>query len=100
MEKEKRKISLVFQCWLLVIMVFAMFSTMQFLWTTQTRLAETNAERILHLNLDDVLEDINDASDENLLEITRELAGKIDAWSAVSASDLEGLKSRYDVSEV
>ena len=99
-EKEKRKISLVFQCWLLVIMVFAMFSTMQFLWTTQTRLAETNAERILHLNLDDVLEDINDASDENLLEITRELAGKIDAWSAVSASDLEGLKSRYDVSEV
>ena len=55
-------------------MVIALLATTTFLWIIQTKLSENNAINLLALNISDVREDIIDASDEHLLQLTRQVA--------------------------
>ena len=67
---KKKKIARSFQGWLSVVIIIAFLVTTACLWIIQTKLSENNAIRLLSLNISDVREDINDASDENLLKLT------------------------------
>ena len=98
--KKKIKISHAFQRWLLVLVAIAFLTTTVFLWLIQTRLSENNAINLLRLNLSDVREDIIDASDENLLRLTRSMAQELDAMDRITGDVLYELLGRYDVTEI
>lgn len=68
-------------------------ATTAFLWIFQTRLAEQNAINLLRLNISDVREDIIDASDENLLKLTRQIASELNTADVIT-SELRDCISR------
>ena len=100
MKEKGKKISQAFQRWLLLVVCIAFLATTTFLWFFQTRLAERNAINLLELNLADVQADINDASDENLLVITRQIARQLNAADQVTTELLRQLAAQYFVSEI
>ncbi len=100
MSGKKTKLSHSFQRWLLILVAIAFLTTTAFLWLIQTKLSENNAIDLMNLNLSDVREDIIDASDANLLKLTREIAGDIDAAEMVYPVYLKALAAQYDVTEI
>ncbi|MBO5169353.1 MAG: SpoIIE family protein phosphatase [Oscillospiraceae bacterium] len=100
MNTEKKKISRSFQNWLLLLVAAAFLTTTSFLWVFQTKLAQENTVRLLELNIADVRQDIQDASDENLLALTAEIAGKLNNAQAITADFLFELCDQYDVTEI
>lgn len=84
-EKERKSsrhnlknISQSFQRWLLMCVTAGFLMTTVFTWALQTELAKNDANELIRLNIEDVREDILEASNKNLLELTREIASRID----------------------
>jgi len=100
MKNRKPKISQAFQRGLLILVVVAFLATTTFLWLIQTRLSENNAISLLELNISDVREDIIDASDENLLKLTRQIAADLNAAETITDGLLFELMEQYDVTEI
>ncbi len=100
MNKKKQKISGAFRRWLLVLVVVAFWATTAFLWFFQTKLSEDNAVNLLALNISDVREDIIDASDENLLKLTRQIANDLNGAENITSELLSLLAEKYDVTEI
>ena len=106
MEKvyKEKKISQSFQRWLLILVAVAFLMTTAFLWAIQTRLSENNAIDLMRLNISDVREDILDASDENLLSLTRQIKKEINAARSIHKSVdremLSALAEEYEVVEI
>lgn len=100
MKNKKTKLSQSFQRWLLVLVAVAFLTTTAFLWLIQTRLSENNAVNLLKLNLSDVREDINDASDEHLLDLARRIASDLDRLDEITDDELFALSKAYDVTEI
>ena len=96
----KKKISRSFQNWLLVLVVTAFLMTTAFLWLFQTRLAQNNTVRLLELNITDVRQDIQDASDENLLNLTQNIADRLNRVETITDELLFDLCLQYDVTEI
>lgn len=97
---EKKQISQTFQTWLFVCIVIAYAATSTFTYLLQTGMSHRETETVIALNLDDVHNEITDASDENLLRITR--AVKKD-YLALPNKDVEGLSElcgRFDVAGI
>ena len=69
--KEQKQISQTFQFWLFICIVIAYFVTSGFTYILQTGMSGKETESVININIDDVHKDITDASDENLLKITR-----------------------------
>ena len=97
---QKRTISGTFLKWLLLIVGVAFAVSMVFSWTLQTRLSQKSAYNLLRLNIADVRQDVIDASDANLLALTRKVAADIDGGAATDADGLAALLSRYDIAEI
>ncbi len=55
---------------------------------------------MLELNISDVQEDIQDASDENLLNLTAQIAGDLSEATEITSEYLTKLSSKYDVTEI
>ncbi|MBE5782595.1 MAG: hypothetical protein E7329_04675 [Clostridiales bacterium] len=100
MKNKKTRIAQAFQRGLLVLVAIAFLATTAFLWLIQTRLSENNAISLLALNLSDVREDIIDASDENLLELTESIASDLNAIEHIDSACLPALIAQYDVTEI
>ena len=98
--KRKQKIAGAFQKWLLVLVLIAFFVTTAFLWISQTKLAVNNAINILKLNIADVNEDINDASDENLLSLAHSIAEDLNNADIITDELLKSQSQKYDVTEI
>lgn len=60
-------------------MIAAFLATTVFLWVFQTKLSQDNTVRLLELNISDVRDYIQDASDENLLKLTSQIAQDLNA---------------------
>ncbi len=86
--------------WLLLMMAAAFVVSAALSWFVQTRLANRSAEDLLRLNIRDVRKDVNDASDENLLDLTRRVAGHLDREKNITQSYLVELMKRYKVAEI
>lgn len=100
---SKRKyinLAQMFQRWLLVCVAIAFFVTVFFSFVLQTRLSINNASDMLKLYIEDVRSDIKDASDENLLKLTREIKTKLDNANQYSELMLKGILKLYNVSEI
>ncbi|MBR6999034.1 MAG: SpoIIE family protein phosphatase [Lachnospiraceae bacterium] len=96
----KKTISGTFLRWLLLIVGVAFAVSMVFSWTLQTRLSEKSAVNLLRLNIADVRQDVIDASDANLLSLTRTIASEIDGGAPSGDSGLADLMAKYDVAEI
>lgn len=97
---KQRKISQTMLKWLLVCVVIAFAITTVLTYVLQTELSRQSTEELLRLNIEDVRQDIVDASDANLLKIARNVAAELDAISAVDPSFLNALAKKYDVAEI
>lgn len=71
--KEQKQISQTFQFWLFICIVIAYVVTSGFTYVLQTGMSGKETESVININIDDVHKDITDASDENLLKITRDI---------------------------
>ncbi len=106
-EKERKSsrhnlknISQSFQRWLLMCVTAGFLMTTVFTWALQTELAKNDANELIRLNTEDVREDILEASNKNLLELTREIASRIDFTDRTNAKLLKTLKKEFDVAEI
>lgn len=95
-----KKISQSFQRWLLIVVVLAFLVTTASLWFIQTGLSRQSAVDLLELNIKDVRQDILDASDKNLLELTRKVAAELKNIEEVDSKKLISLAFKYEVSEI
>lgn len=83
-----------------MLVLVALLVTTGFLWIFQTRLAQDNAIELLKLNLSDVRQDIVDASDENLLKLSHQIAEDLNQTENITSDLLGGLTRKYDVTEI
>lgn len=100
MNTGRKKISRSFQNWLLLLVAAAFLTTTAFLWLFQTKLAQENTLKLLELNIADVRQDIQDASDENLLKLTAQIADRLNDVQSITSEQLLELCSQYDVTEI
>lgn len=100
MKAKKQRIAGSFQRWLFLLVAIAFLVTTAFLWISQTRLAENNAINILSINISDVNEDINDASDENLLSLAHAIAEDLNNSNEITDELLYAKSEEYDVTEI
>ena len=97
---NKKTISSTFLHWLLLIVAVAFAVSMAFSWIMQTRTSQRSATNLLRLNIQDVQQDVMDASDANLLKITRNVAVQLNANPVASEAIMEALLELYDVAEI
>ena len=95
LKNEKKQISQTFQFWLFVCIVIAYAATSLFTYSLQTGMTTRETEILLNTNISDVERDIREASDKNLLEITRAAASEYK-----NGASLESLCDKYDVSGI
>lgn len=96
--RQNRQISQIFQFLLLICVLAAFAATSLFTNTLQTKLAYTNADRLLELNLEDIKQDIREASDRHLLQITRRISYKV--TQDTTRETLDALLQENDVAEI
>ncbi len=90
-----KRITSVFQRWLLVCVVVAFLFSSIFIGVLQDKISENNSNELLKLNIDDVVSDISDASDENLLELTHLVAKELQA-----GNDIRDIANKYSIAEI
>ena len=97
---DLKNISQTFQRRLLVCVTAGFLMTTVFTCALQTELAENEARELVKLNIEDVREDIIDASNENLLKITRAVASRINSAENPDSALLRELGKEYDIAEI
>lgn len=96
--KHTRQISQMFQLMLLICVAVAFAVTCLFTGSLQTRLSYADTDTLLQLNLEDVRRDVREASDENLLKITRAVAGRVSL--STTRAQLQRLAEQYNVAGI
>ena len=99
-ESHKKEIASSYQKWLAILVLIAFVIATLFLWITQTKLSEKSVIDLMKLNMLDVKQDIVDASDRNLLELTKIITNELDFTPEIDNETLEMLKRRYEVAEI
>lgn len=100
---KKRKISRIINNKLFIIIAVAFIVTMLCLWIFQTGMLNHNAEKTLRINISDVKQDINDASDSNLLELCYDAKADYEEYivnKKPSNKLLDKIAKKYDLSEI
>ena len=95
---RSHQLSQIFQLLLLICVIVAFAATTFFTYSFQTRIAYANADSLLELNLEDVKNDVREASDENLLHITKTVAERVTLSS--SREELQALAEQYNVAGI
>ncbi len=100
--REHKKLAQSFSRWLFIVVVAVFCMTSMFTYVLQTSFAQSDNEALMRLNIADVKADIEDASDENLLKLTRSAAAYIEAAGTVDNELLFRLRARpgNDFSEI
>ncbi|MCR5137190.1 MAG: SpoIIE family protein phosphatase [Oscillospiraceae bacterium] len=100
MKTPKRTISGSFLAWLTVIVLVAITASISLSWGLQTQLSNQSAEKLLHINIADVQQEILEKSDRNLLALTHAIADELPEETQAASERLKELMRRYDVSEI
>ncbi len=95
-----KPISYSFQKWLFACVVVIFASTTLFSWRLQTYLSRSETRKIISVNINDVQQDISDASDANMLKIAHEVADQLDAVPEIDTRLLKELYLKYSVAEI
>ena len=95
---KNKQILNVFQLVLLACVVIAFSATMLFTYSLQTKIANANTDNLLSLNLQDLDNDVKEASDSNLLRKARQIASIVDL--STSIEKLNQLLNEYNIAEI
>lgn len=98
--KEQKQISQTFQFWLFICIVIAYFVTSGFTYVLQTGMSGKETESVININLEDVHKDITDASDENLLKITRAAAEEYLSVQNPDNDTLQMIREKFGVAGI
>lgn len=93
-KREKARISQTVQRWLLFTVVLAFLITSVFIYALQNREAQSQTDTTLELAVDEVSKDVTDASDSNLLALTKLIK------QDVGRGSLEEVTEKYNVTEI
>lgn len=101
-EKRYKNISQLFQFPILIAVVFAYLASTIFVYFLQTYSAKANAISLIELNINDVRQDILDASDKHIISITRNIAAELDDihQGKSPAVPLKDLAEKYGVTDI
>lgn len=97
---DLKNISQSFQRFLLVCVTAGFLMTTVFTWALQTELAKNEASELVKLNIEDVREDIIDASNKNLLELTKKIASRLNSAEKADSVLLNELGKEFDIAEI
>lgn len=97
---DLKNISQSFQRFLLVCVTAGFLMTTVFTWALQTELAKNEASELVKLNIEDVREDIIDASNKNLLELTKKIASRLNSAEKADSALLNELGKEFDIAEI
>ncbi len=97
---EGKHISRTFQMWLFICIVIAYALTSTYTYMLQSQMSNTETESVIKRSIDDVNQDIQDTSDENLLNKTNLVKSEYLASSDKSAEFLQSLADKYKVAEI
>ncbi len=97
-KKGKKKIAQIFQYILAISVVIAFVASTIFTYRLQTTIADSQADSLLALNLDDVENSIESASNEKLLKTTKTISLEVSIDS--TNEYLKYLASKNSVSEI
>lgn len=100
LKKEHKQISQTFQFWLFICIMIAYAVTSAFTYILQTGMSSKETESVININLEDVHKDITDASDENLIEITRAAANEYMAVGNPDNDTLRELCEKFGVAGI
>ena len=95
-----RKITHLLRRNLLVVVVIAFVLSAGLVWMLQSRLAENSCERTMEMNIADVQEEIDQYSDDNLLELTRTVAKLLPSDEMPTSSQLKAVAKQLNVAEI
>jgi len=98
--KYLKPISHSFQKGLLLCVLVIFGITMIFSLKIQTFLCRSDVYKIITLNISDVKKDVNDASDDDMLSISRAIAEYINGKGGATADLLRELYLKYDLAEI
>ncbi len=97
---EKKHISRTFQVWLFLCIVIAYGLTGTYTYVLQSQMSGTETESVIKTNVNDVMQDILDTSDENLLEKTTAIKEEYLAAEGEENDILGELAEKYKVAEI
>lgn len=98
--KSKARISQTVQAWLLGTVFVALIFSSMFTFSLQAMIANMDTESIMSDTISDVKKDITDASDDNLLKITKNIAADIMSENMTDSQELVRLAKAYNVDEI
>lgn len=97
---DLKNISQSFQRFLLVCVTAGFLMTTVFTWALQTELAKNETSELVKLNIEDVREDILDASNKNLLELTKKIASRLNSAEKADSALLNEHGKEFDIAEI
>ena len=95
-----KPISYSFQKGLLACVLIIFATTTVFSWKLQIYMSHSETKKIISVNINDVEQDISDASDANMLKIAHEVADQLDAAPEITKPLLRDLYQKYNVAEI
>ena len=98
--RNERGVAQIVQGRLLIGVIAAFLVTVGFTALVQTNLANAQARLLLSLNISDVEQEITDASDTNLLNLTKSAAGVLYSTAVSTNEECTRLAQELDVAEV
>lgn len=99
--KRQTKISQTIQAWLLVVVAVAFVLTSIFVYFLQDGLADEETQSQLDVSLEEINKDVSEASDRNLLTITRKSAAEIDSWgNEITNEKISQFATDNDIAEI
>lgn len=97
---SKVKISQTVQKWLFVTVVIAQVFSSLFTYSLQAMIAEIETKNTLSADITDVEQDIRDASDANLLQLTIRIGNEINKLEEVDEDKLISMARAFGVAEI
>lgn len=98
--KKEIHISELIQSWLMVVVVLAFLLTCIMSYSRQNRVSENDIKQLLTTNIDDVKGEIVEASNRNLIELTKNISYQVISQKNLSNSYLKYLAGIYNISEI
>ena len=99
--EKQDTLSQTFQRGILKVVIIALVITETFTFIIQYNISQNDTRNIITLNINDIENSINSASDKNLLEKTRQVSLKISGdYSNLTTNDLQKIADEYDVAEI
>ena len=100
--KKQKNITKIFQRGLILLSIFVFLITTSFIFFLQNKLNDNDTNNLLKVNLEDVKQDILDASSENMLKLTQTVSNEliIREKNENRHEVIKDLVKKYDIAEI